>query len=643
MRISPTLLLAAAIPALLLPLQAQAPTPKPADPAPTGQSCVTGFTAGKPQASLWYGVDAAGALAGNGQSLAVLAPDGVIRNTPMPVSVSVADMNGDGLPDIAVMDVLGYLRIYFNSGTKTSPKFTVGELTTPFLTRTSATDPVLPLPLKDVEWWVANVIRDNARRGPRIFLNDRTSALKNDLVVGNYSGEVLFVENTGTKSIPEFKQPQEIARAVIPTMKDSQAKWGNVFAPVVWDWNNDGRTDLLVGEGSYSANSIHLLINKGSNDRPSFDESNRYALAYGMGLEQLSPCVVDFNGDGFPDLLVTERSGKVAVYLNNGKPWKPGDTLAFDSFIKAGVQYTPNAPDSKPDPLTDATAPNLLPLGGISTIAAADLNGDGLFDLVFGKSNGRVAISLNTGTKAQPKFSTPVEVTSETKAPMLTPPAGWDCDTGLTRGNYYGFASVVSASEDPEAKLPDGGHCLKVGYLPSQNKIMPPPKQYVPAYPGWDRTTSWKHRHDLSTAFGSPANFVRLKFPADHNANKYPLKTKKPYLLSMRMKGNGVSEGTIVIGYWGSKELSEAKQIHGARDSVSLQLNRREEWKTEVIKFTPGAQWGEMKKEFTVKFNNKDLDDLDLVDQRWWSIFISFDLTPGAGVLYLDDIKLIEK
>ena len=453
MRIS-SLLPAVALSVLLLPLQAQTP------PAPSGRSLVPAFEPERPQASLWYGVDAGGVLAGNTQQLPVLNLDGTISGSPMPVSVSVADMNADGLPDIVTMDVLGYLRIYFNSGTKSVPKFSTGELSTLFLTRTSAVDQALPLPLKDSPWWVANPVRDIARRGPRIFVFDRMGATKNDLFIGNYSGEILLIPNTGTPSVPEFKQPQEIARAVIPTMKDSQKKWGNVFAPTVWDWDGDGRFDLLVGEGSYSANSIHLLINKGANDRPVFDENNRSVLAYGMGLEQLSPCVVDFNGDGFPDLLVTERSGKVAVYLNSGKPWKPGETLAFDSFLKVGAPAAPGSSDTKPDPMTAATAPNLLPLGGISTIAAADLNGDGLFDLIFGKSNGRVAVSLNTGTKTQPAFSAPVDIISETKPTMVALPRDWECDSGLTRGNFFGYVSLVSDADDPDAKISGGGRCL---------------------------------------------------------------------------------------------------------------------------------------------------------------------------------------
>lgn len=639
MRFSPTLLLLAAVPAFLFSVRAQtpAPTPTPAPPAPPGQNLVTGFLKGVSQASLWYGVDSAGKLIGNTQSLPVLAQGGSISDTPMPVSVAVADLNGDKLPDIAAMDPLGYLRIYFNSGTKDAPKFTIGELSTLFLTRMSATDPSLPLPDKAGNG-VPGEVRDHVRRGPRICLTDRMGSGKNDLVIGNYMGEILFVPNSGSGLVPEFKQPLEIKQAIIPTMKDSRAKWGNVFAPAIWDWDKDGRSDLLVGEGSYSANSIHLLLNKGSSARPVFEENNRSVLAYGMGLEQLSPCVVDYNGDGFPDLLVTERAGKVAVYLNSGKPWKPGDTLAFDSFIRVGGPAATPPPEGNPDPMTAAKGSSLLSLYGICTIAAGDLNGDELFDLVFGKSNGRIVMALNTGTKTQPKFAAPADITSETKAVKDTLPTNWHFDSGVSRGNFYGFISSVSAEDDPEAKPPVGPRCIKAGYLPCQNKILPPPKQYPPAFPEWNRKNG-QSGHWWPT-FGAPANFYRIRFP-ESNMSKYPLKMKTPYVLSMRVKGNGVSEACATITCYGRKDPSESKMVRGDRGAVSISLIQ--EWKTEEFKLSPGSQWSEVKKDITMRFDNKALDDIAQIEPRWWWLNITFDLAPAAGTLYIDDIKLIEK
>ena len=606
-----------------LALQAQAPAGDPA--APKNMIGNGGFETGFRRDNIWDGVDSSGSLVGERGALPILTTSGTIADTSMPVSVGVADLNGDGLPDIAVMDVLGYLRVYFNSGTKTEPKFSTGELAGIFLSRINPADPTLQ-----------GVNAATARQGQRICLSDINRSGKKDLVIGNYLGEIMLIPNAGSGVRPDFRQPSNIASVIIPTMKDSLKKWGNLFAPAVWDWNKDGKDDMLVGEGSYSANSIHLLINQASGSKPVFEENNTTVLAYGMGLEQLTPCIVDYNGDGFPDLLVTERTGKVAVYLNKGKQWKSGDTLAFDSFISAGAS-SPAAPSSTstaPDPMEAAKAPGLLSLGGISTITAGDLNGDGLFDLVFGKSNGKIAISFNTGTATQPKFGAPVEMKGDSGTPPFTSPSGWESDFGIDRGNFYGFVSVVKATDDAEATPPEGNACLKAGYETSPNKFLPVPTQYSPAFATWKATDA----KSLPPLNGSPANYFQIK-----QDGRSPLKTKQAYVFSMKVKGNKVSNAAVCIKYMATKKLSEDRVERGDRGSATVKKNEVKEDKSELITFNPGSTWTEVRKEFTVKFDSKDLADLDKVTN--WSTTIAFSLSPGqdSGNLYIDDVKVIEK
>ena len=599
-----------------------AETPAPA--APKNMIGNGGFETGFKRDNIWDGVDSSGSLAGERGALPILTTSGTIADTSMPVSVAVSDMNGDGLPDIAVMDVLGYLRVFFNAGTKTDPKFTVGELAGIFLSRCNPTDPTL----QGVDAHQTPTVR----QGQRIALCDIGRSGKKDLVIGNYLGEIMLIQNAGSGVKPDYRQPSNIASAIIPTMKDSLKKWGNVFAPAVWDWNKDGKDDLLVGEGSYSANSIHLLLNQNTGGRPLFDETNSSVLAYGMGLEQLTPCIVDYNGDGAQDLLVTERTGKIAVYLNKGKQWKPGETLAFDHFIPVGAAPSPGA--SK-DPMEAAKASGLLSLGGIATIATGDFNGDGLFDLVFGKSNGKVAISLNTGTKTEPKFGTPIEVKGDTGTPAFSSPSGWECDFGLDRGNFYGFVSVVKETDDPDAKpLVEGKACLKVGYYPSPNKNLTVPMQYSPAF-----DKAWKAFDGKALVpFGAPANFFSVI-----QSGRSPLKTGTTYIFSMKVKGGKLNDGNVVILYDGYKKLSEEKIERGARGAATVKRNEARQNKAEAVSFNPGPQWSEVRKEFTVKFEDKDLSDLTQVTN--WSTNIVFTLSPGkdGGVVYFDDVKIIEK
>ncbi len=566
-----------------------------------------GFESATRRENLWQGVDSAGYLTGERGQVVALTLSGAITDAPMPVSVSVADMNADGLLDILAMDVVGYLRVYFNSGSKEGPKFTYGELAGIFLTRTPKNDPTIGREYP------------SARLAPRIFASDMTKSGKKDLVVGNYLGEVLFVPNAGSAQNPDFRQPPNIAQLVIPTMKDPNKRWGNIFAPCLWDWDKDGRDDLILGEGSYSANNIHLLLNQGSVARAAFDEQNRFVLAYGDGLEQLTPTVVDYNSDGAPDLLVAERSGKIAVYLNTGEEMKSHSAppeIPFTSFI-AGAGGNP------------------LSFGGICTVSTGDLNGDGLFDLVVGKSNGRIAMAFNNGSKAEPKFAIPVELKDPVGSTAFQIPSGWEFDHGIARGNFFSFLSIVKGTDDPRAQPTEGQSCLKAGYVPAQGKIMPAPSVYTSAFPGFElgKEPIFAWTPETILTYG-PARYFMLR-----QWDQFRLKANTSYVLSFKVKGR-INDGRAIIAWGGKKRLSDDKIVHGERGSAEVKRNIIEEKVFETIRFTPTPIWMEVRKEFQVALKDKNLQDLKEMSHALFEI--SFSIPPG-GEAYFDDVKITEQ
>lgn len=612
MRISPLLASLVIGTGVTASLFAQAPPKPPAAPAAPPKNLVGngGFESSSRRESLWDGTDNNGYLTGEPGAVPVLTTKGDINDTAMPLSVSVADMNNDKLLDIVSMDVLGYLRIFFNSGTPQEPKFTIGELGGIFLTRTDEKDPILGGSEKAA---------DHARMAPRISATDMLKSGKKDLIIGNYLGEILLVPNVGSAQSPDFKQPANLSAVTIPTMKDSNQRWGNVFAPATWDWNKDGKDDLLLGEGSYSANNIHLLLNMGAGARPDFDENNRFVLAYGDGLEQLTPTVVDYNGDGLPDLLVAERTGKIAVYLNKGGQPKAGDPpseLPFASFMSGGVS----------------------PLGfsGISTVSTGDLNGDGLFDLVVGKTNGRIALVLNTGSKTEPKFGAAGELKGDAGTPVLSVPTGWDVDYGLKRGNFYAYLTVVKEADDKNAQPVEGLGCLKAGYFPSGNKVMPAPTDFTPAFPDFSLNTPSFLSGGTSERVlaAAPARYFMLR-----QLGRFRLKTNTNYTLSFKVKGLA-NDCAVLMGWTGFKKLSDAKITRGAdRGAVTVQKNDILEAQRDSMRFSPGPQWAEVKQSFRVALKNKDLQDL--TEATTSLLQVSFSVPPG-GEVYFDDFTLVE-
>jgi hypothetical protein len=124
-------------------------------------------------------------------------------------------------------------------------------------------------------------------------------------------------------------------------------------------------------------------------------------------------------------------------------------------------------------------------------------------------------------------------------------------------------------------------------------------------------------------------------------SGRSPIKMGTTYVFSMKVKGNKVDDGTVDICYEGYKQLSESKIERGDRNTAKITRNEARQVKIESIPFSAGPQWTEVKKEFTLKFDNKDLTDLTQATN--WTTMIGFTLGAGSGNLYIDDVKIIEK
>ena len=615
-----------------------------------------GFERSTRTPNVWAGISGSGIISAPTESASVLGANGEITAQTMPPSVSAGDLNNDGLNDIAIMDGQGFLRAHFNTGTKQQPKFGPAEFSALLLNpkplrlsgdeiqldkdekpkptprATPQQETAVGINLEGLPYYQVLQRIYDARRVQRINLANLSRTGKLDLLVGNYNGDVLLIPNSGTSNRADFRTPATYESAIL---QKGPERWGNVFAPYAVDWDKDNKMDLLIGEGSYSANSIHIFPGKGIG-RPSLEPDDRSVLAYGMGMEQLSPCVVDYNGDGNNDLLVAERGGRVAVYLGKGGPFKPDEPISFNSFITidgAAPALPPNTPTPEPgsslDPMDAIKATNLLNAGGGCTIDAADYNGDGLFDLVFGKQSGRVAIAINQGTATQPKFKSPEDVKVEDEEKPFLLPTEWDVDFGYGRGNYGGYITAVkndpaNPSAASSEKPPEGSAFLEAGYSKLDYKSMPQPVAPKPVE---------KHPAFINT----PNIFTFMQ------KIETPLKVGKTYVLSFKVKGAQITNGRANLFYQGFKQIGTGNVIsRGDRGDVKVDGRAVGENIVESATYTGGPNWIEVKKEFTIKFNNKELADVLETQKNSFLRFI-FQLTPGSGIVQFDDIKLVEK
>ncbi len=271
-----------------------------------------------------------------------------------PRAVTVADLNGDGLPDLIIADdggpAGGYVSVLLNTTV-------IGA---------ANVQPGFPLS-------AAGAV---SSRPFSVAMGDLNGDGRPDLVVADfYSFYVSVLLNTTA--------PGATAPTFAPTVNINA---GPAPASVaVADFNGDGMPDIVVAVfgGEYAAVILNTTVPGATT--PTFAPTATFATGNGP----TSVAVADLNGDGLPDLVVAnEISNNVSVLLNTTAP---GAT-----------------------PPTFAPATNFNTGSGPRSVAVADLNGDGLLDLVVANStSGNVSVLMNTAAPGAtvPKFSAAVNYT----------------------------------------------------------------------------------------------------------------------------------------------------------------------------------------------------------------------------------------
>ncbi|MDO9542960.1 MAG: VCBS repeat-containing protein [Kiritimatiellia bacterium] len=540
-----------------------------------------------PLGNYWDGVDANNDLHVNVADSLVLNNVGRMVNTPMSSCPNFVDMNADGLNDLIVSDTQGFLWIYLNSGEKGKPRFTTGTFIPTFL------------------GW-----------GAKIHVCDWDGDGDMDVLFGTFYGDIGIMKNTGTRKQWHFTRRMGIPRYVDPAYGVDDPKdrlptlmlgkqpmiLGNYMSPWVMDWNNDNKLDLIVGEGTYSANSVRLLLNAGSRNKPVFVEDRMFYLCYGEGFEQLTPAVVDYNGDGLPDLSVGTRTGQIRLHKGTKKAIDGKDMVAairgtlapavleFDGFVKIG---------------------NKEIFDEMSFVYPCDWNEDGLFDLLLGSTKGKVYIAINQGSKTEPKFPKAESVKgTDTEKDMLAP-ANWF--GGIARvfwsnfiGGYCNSALLFSAEKEL---------ILNVGAQP----IWPVTGKYfmyfryVHNYPGWMRNSLTYIQPISSGAAHVPG--ARVISPL----GRLPLQIRRQYEFSF----SSIIEGKPVMwSLWAHEVVKNATESAPAVH----------EWRLISNMIPPSGAW--QKRTYRFKCPNTVQSNLD------YNLY--FRMPEGDVKFLLDNLSLKE-
>jgi hypothetical protein len=202
-------------------------------------------------------------------------------------------------------------------------------------------------------------------------------------------------------------------------------------APAFWDWNKDGKKDLLIGEffsggedgmGKVTGSHIRVFFNKGTAKQPRFDDFV-YASSmsdFGMDLERKSlkvdklthlsdygtpisipqfccmptiPQFTDLNGDGYPDLYSgTYSYGDVYWFRGSRNGYWQGESLPQEGLTHL----------RKSGPTFDTENMDSFGYWVYSAVAFNPLKKHGLIDMIVGGLALRT--SANTGTRQVPSF-----------------------------------------------------------------------------------------------------------------------------------------------------------------------------------------------------------------------------------------------
>ena len=285
-----------------------------------------------------------------------------------------------------------------------------------------------------------------------------------DLIYGTDDGDLYFYQNSGTISTPQF-QYNPTYFSVIKVNGSSTVSFA--------DFDNDGDYDLLSGS---TLDNLQYLKNEGTNTTPKFVKTTSSFSGLNPGF-RCSPVFVDIDNDNDFDIVSGADNGIIYCYINNGSSFSVNTT--YFGSIDVGYSSAPTFVDIDGDgdedvligaetgssyvflvregnnfnvpasnPFTTITFPNY------SRPSFADLDNDGDFDLILGKSFGEVNCYENIGSPQNAQWQRKDALVAKLKVKQSSAPGfadldndgRIDCIIGEYDGNFSFYKNLFAST-----------------------------------------------------------------------------------------------------------------------------------------------------------------------------------------------------